>query len=384
MSVSQTGTWMQNIAQPWLALEVTNNAGLVGIVAAIQFLPLLLFSVFSGVLLDRVDKKSILKITQTGLCLTSLLFGLSVLFNVVAYPIILILAFLTGLFTCLDSPCRQSFLHELLSDQKDLPNAVALNAVALNTARIIGPSLAGIIMAKFGVQVCFFINSISFIAILISLFFIKTYKKETNISHQGILESIKSGFNYIKINELLISPLIVILIIGALIPNFNVTISTFAKYTLKGTEETYGYLMAFLGIGSVFGAFWVAFTSMSISYKIVKIMPFISALALVLVGFSKNFWVAGLFLWFVGFSFNICTSTINSLLQLNSKEEFRGRVMSIYVLFFLGSTPLGAIFSGALVNEFGAGNSLIICGVIVYVLLITWWIFKSFYFKFKM
>lgn len=383
MMISQTGTWMQNIAQPWLALEVTNNATLVGIVAAVQFLPLLVFSLFSGALLDKSDKKFILKITQTGMCLTSLAFGLSIIFGFVNYPLILVLAFLTGLFNCLDAPCRQSFLYELIDDKKDVANAVALNSMSVNEARIMGPFFAGIVMAKFGLVACFFLNSASFIAIFISLFFIKNRPSKTNRRKESILKSIISGFHYIKKREILISPLVVILITGTFIPNYNVTISALAKYALGSGEDTFAYLMAFLGSGAFLGALWVAFTSKNISYKTVKIMPFVASTFLILVGLSNTIFLVGVFLAMTGFSFIICVSTINSLLQLNSIEAYRGRVMSVYSLFFLGSTPIGAITAGFLANEFGASTSLVICGSIVYVLLVFWWVFKTFYLKFR-
>ncbi|PPB68585.1 MFS transporter [Campylobacter hyointestinalis] len=383
MMISQTGTWMQNIAQPWLALEVTNNATLVGIVAAVQFLPLLVFSLFSGALLDKSDKKFILKITQTGMCLTSLAFGLSIIFGFVNYPLILVLAFLTGLFNCLDAPCRQSFLYELIGDKKDVANAVALNSMSVNAARIMGPFFAGIVMAKFGLVACFFLNSASFIAIFISLFFIKNRPSKTNRRKESILKSIISGFHYIKKREILISPLVVILITGTFIPNYNVTISALAKCALGSGEDTFAYLMAFLGSGAFLGALWVAFTSKNISYKTVKIMPFVASTFLILVGLSNTIFLAGVFLAMTGFSFIICVSTINSLLQLNSIEAYRGRVMSVYSLFFLGSTPIGAITAGFLANKFGAGTSLVICGSIVYVLLVFWWVFKTFYLKFR-
>lgn len=383
MIISQTGTWMQNIAQPWLALEVTNNATLVGIVAAVQFLPLLVFSLFSGALLDKSDKKFILKITQTGMCLTSLAFGLSIIFGFVNYLLILVLAFLTGLFNCLDAPCRQSFLYELIDDKKDVANAVALNSMSVNAARIMGPFFAGIVMAKFGLVACFFLNSASFIAIFISLFFIKNRPSKTNRRKESILKSIISGFHYIKKREILISPLVVILITGTFIPNYNVTISALAKYALGSGEDTFAYLMAFLGSGAFLGALWVAFTSKNISYKTVKIMPFVASTFLILVGLSNTIFLAGVFLAMTGFSFIICVSTINSLLQLNSIEAYRGRVMSVYSLFFLGSTPIGAITAGFLANKFGAGTSLVICGSIVYVLLVFWWVFKTFYLKFR-
>ena len=150
LGASQTGTWMQNIAQPWLALKVTNDPVLVGIVSAMHFLPIMIFSLFSGVLIDRMDKKRILFFTQAGLCVVSFIFALSVFMDFASFGVILVLAFLTGLFNSLDSPTRHSFIYELVENRALVPNAVALNSMSVSVSRILGPALAGIIMASFG------------------------------------------------------------------------------------------------------------------------------------------------------------------------------------------------------------------------------------------
>lgn len=376
LSISQTGSWMQNIAQPWLALIITDNAALVGLVAAIQFLPILIFSLFSGSIIDRLNKKMILYATQSGLCIVSLLFALSVIFGFATFEIILILAFLTGLFWALDSPCRHSFLYELVDDKNLVPNAVALNSMSVSVSRILGPSLAGIIMAKFGIAMCFLFNTISFIAIFVSLFFINPIPTKLDESKQSLIKSIIEGILYIKKHDILLTPLVILLIIGTFIPNYSVTVSALVKFNLFGSEQDFAYLIALLGVGAFFGALFMAFNS-NPSYKIVKIVPFISASSLLFVGFCDNFWSVGVFLTWTAFSFLICLSTINSILQLNSKDEFRGRVMSIFTLFFLGSTPFGAAIAGFLAKSFGADKAFIICAVITYILLMIWWVFKA-------
>ena len=380
LSISQTGSWIQNIAQPWLALIITDNAALVGLVAAIQFLPILIFSLFSGSIVDRLNKKMILYATQSGLCIVSLLFALSIIFGFATFEIILTLAFLTGLFWALDSPCRHSFLYELVDDKNLVPNAVALNSMSVSVSRILGPSLAGIIMAKFGIAMCFLFNTISFIAIFVSLFFINPIPTKLDESKQSLIKSIIEGILYIKKHDILLTPLIILLIIGTFIPNYSVTVSALVKFNLFGSEQDFAYLIALLGVGAFFGALFMAFNS-NPSYKIVKIVPFISASSLLFVGFCDNFWSVGVFLIGTAFSFLICLSTINSILQLNSKDEFRGRVMSIFTLFFLGSTPFGAAIAGFLAKSFGTDKAFIICATITYALLMIWWVFKAIYKK---
>lgn len=380
LSISQTGSWMQNIAQPWLALIITDNAALVGLVAAIQFLPILIFSLFSGSIIDRLNKKMILYVTQSGLCIVSLLFALSIIFGFATFEIILILAFLTGLFWALDSPCRHSFLYELLDDKNLVPNAVALNSMSVSVSRIVGPSLAGIIMAKFGIAMCFLFNTISFIAIFVSLFFINPIPTKLDETKQSLIKSVIEGILYIKKHDILLTPLIILLIIGTFIPNYSVTVSALVKFNLFGDEKDFAYLIALLGVGAFFGALFMAFNS-NPSYKIIKIVPFISASFLLFIGFCDSFWSVGVFLIWTAFSFLICLSTINSILQLNSKDEFRGRVMSVFTLFFLGSTPFGAAIAGFLAKSFGADKSFIICAVITYILLAIWWGFKVIYKK---
>jgi MFS family permease len=362
---------MQNIAQPWLALTITNDAFLVSLVSAVQFMPTLFFSLFSGVILDRVNKKRVLQITQTGFLLVSILFALMAYTNQARYSYILILAFCMGLFNALDAPCRQAFIYELIDNPKDLPNAIALNSMSFNIARILGPSLAGIVMANFGPEACFSINAISFLAILISLFFIHTNSCSLKVkTNQNVFNSISEGLKYVRKKRILITPLIILLIIATFIPNFNILISAFSKFILKGDEGTFGYLMSFLGIGSFLGAFSLALNSKKgPNQNIIHTMPFISGILLVLSGMSGNFWTAGIMLALTGFTFVTTTSMINSTLQLNTDNEYRGRVMSLYTWFFQGSTPIGGLYAGFFANRINPKWGFYSCGMAVLILM---------------
>lgn len=416
LGASQTGTWMQNIAQPWLALKVTNDPVLVGIVSAMHFLPIMIFSLFSGVLIDRMDKKRILFFTQAGLCVVSFIFALSVFMDFASFGVILVLAFLTGLFNSLDSPTRHSFIYELVENHALVPNAVALNSMSVSVSRILGPALAGIIMASFGIGACFLFNTFSFVAIFASLFLVKPKRARTARAHSSMLKSIIKGFIYIKSHEHLLSPLIVLLIVATFVPNYSVLVSALVHFNLGGDDTSYGYLMAFLGVGAFFGAFFAASLGQNLaktsknskeilnqstnkaqkssqilnapplnqkkpalntSQKITLYLPFLSALMLASVGIWDNFWLCGLSLIFTSFCLIITISTINSLLQLGSDDKYRGRVMSVYSLFFLGSTPIGASFAGFAVKHFGPDGAFFISAFVASFFLGLWHLFAK-------
>ena len=416
LGASQTGTWMQNIAQPWLALKVTNDPVFVGIVSAMHFLPIMIFSLFSGVLIDRMDKKRILFFTQAGLCVVSFIFALSVFMDFASFGVILVLAFLTGLFNSLDSPTRHSFIYELVENRALVPNAVALNSMSVSVSRILGPALAGIIMASFGIGACFLFNTFSFVAIFASLFLVKPKRARTARAHSSMLKSIIKGFIYIKSHEHLLSPLIVLLIVATFVPNYSVLVSALVHFNLGGDDTSYGYLMAFLGVGAFFGAFFAASLGQNLaktsknskeilnqntnkaqkssqilnapplnhekpalntSQKITLYLPFLSALMLASVGVWDNFWLCGLSLIFTSFCLIITISTINSLLQLGSDDKYRGRVMSVYSLFFLGSTPIGASFAGFAVKHFGPDGPFFISAFVASFFLGLWHLFAK-------
>jgi len=370
---------MQNIAQPWLALQVTNNPALVGTVVAAEFLPVLLFTLFSGAIIDKMNKKTIMLITQSALAFVSLMFALSIVFDFVTFPLIIALALMMGLVNSLDMPCRQSIIYELMDDKNAIPSAIALNSMTMSVCRVLGPSIAGIVMAKFGVAACFFANAISYAAIILSLFFVKIASPDKKSTEKSVIKAVKAGFSYIKNHEILLSPLVITLIIGTLIPNYSTTVSALVKYNLNSGEEYFGYLMACLGFGGFFGALYIALTSSRIRYKVVSIASTAAASSLILIGFMQTFFTVALFLVITSFFFVIANSTINSLLQINSDPTFRGRVMSVHTLFFMGSTPIGATFAGWICKDYGADKSFIVCGILVYILMAAWqiWVKKS-------
>lgn len=363
MNLSLIGSWMQAIAVPWLTLLITNDPFLVSLVAAFQFLPPLFLSVFAGALVDKFEIKKILILTQSLMMIVALMFSLMMFFNTQSFYLILFLSFLNGISGSLDAPARQSFVYELVEKDELISNAVALNSMSFNVARVIGPAIAGVVIAKFGLIWCFLGNAVSFFAIIMSLVFVRIKKDRLKPKiNQQILYSVINGLKYIKNTPVLRFSLLILLCSCLFLPHYSITVSAYAKFGLMGDEKTFGYLMSFLGVGAFLGALFIASYG-KVRIKTILLLPFITALTLSSVGISENFYLSGISLALTGAFFVITNASINSTLQLNTKSEYRGRVMSIYALCFSGSVPFGALFSGWAVSSFSPKTGFIICGV---------------------
>lgn len=369
MCFSLIGTWMQNIAQPWLALTLTNDAFLVSVVSACQFLPTLFLSLISGALMDRVNKRRAMQWTQFGLMLVAFSLAALVITDAIRYSYLIALALLMGVINAFDAPCRQSIVIELVAEDHYLPNAIALNAMAFNAARVIGPSVAGIVIAAFGVGMCFLLNGFSFLAILVSLFFIRINARtraETRMSE--LVADIGKGLSYVRSEPVIRRCLVTVAIIATFVPNFNVLTSAFAKFTLNGDEATFGYLMSFLGVGSFGGAFFFAMNSdHRPGPRLILILPFVIGGLMILSGLALNFWMLGICIACTGFLFATMTATLNSTIQLQTDHYYRGRVMSLYTMIFMGSTPFGNLFAGFFTERFSPRWGFSSCGIAVLV-----------------
>ncbi|CAH1214219.1 Enterobactin exporter EntS [Paenibacillus allorhizoplanae] len=373
--VSLIGTWMQNIGQSWLVLTLTGSSLKLGIVAACQFLPILLFSLFAGIIVDKFPKKKILILTQTVSMILAFALATLVLTDTVRYEYILVLALLLGLNNTLDMPTRQAFNVEIVG-KEDLMNAIALNSTTFNMARIVGPSIGAVMMAWLGAGWCFLLNGVSFIAVLYGLIHIEAapYVRKMR-AKEGILKEIKDGIVYIAKDPILSPTVLLVTVIGTLAFNFNILIPVFTKNVLHMGETTYGTLMSCLGVGSLAGALTMSFRSKrGPKLKLSMAASCMVAICLILNGLSGSVWVCGTLLAFTGF-FNILFATnSNSALQMYAKDEYRARVMSVYSLVFAGSTPIGSLFSGFIADRFGANGAFVACGVLtgLLCLFITW------------
>lgn len=375
MSISLVGTWMQNVAQPWLAYSLTKSPLLLSLVGIMQFLPMMIFSLFAGVIVDRISKKKLLLFTQSASLVITLVLAILVWTGREQYWHILVAATALGFVNTLDMPTRQSFVIEMVG-KEDLTNAIAINSSVFNIARVVGPAVAGLVMGYAGVAVCFLINSVSFAAVVISLLFIKPISCAPVPKTANVTQCIKEGLQHIAGNRTLIVTMLALFVVGAFGMNTNVLVPVFAKAVLNQQETGFGLLMSFVGVGSFLGAMFVAAMSRrGPSNIIVKAFPLLVAVFLFFVALAKSFALTAIGLAALGFSFVAFSSTANSLLQMTTDDEYRGRVMSVFALALGGSTPIGNFFSGLISEHFGAPIGFAACGAVVLVLsllLLVW------------
>lgn len=343
---------MQVVGQAWLVLKLTNSAFLLGLVVAFQYVPILFFSLFAGDVADRVKKRYIVIATQSSMALLSLILAILTSLDIITYTEILILTALMGFAQTFDVPARQSFMIDLVGKQ-DLSNAIALNSTIFNLARIVGPAIAGIMIAKIGIKATFFANAVSFVPLVIGLFFISVDGKPSR-QKSSLRDSVKELLSYIKTNKVLLDIIVLLTILSIFAMNFSVLVPLLAKYTLKQNSIGFGMLMTYMGLGSFFGAIFIAYISKKVSYlKLMIINAFGLTIFQILMSLSSNYTQASLSIFAAGFSLIAYMILSNTTMQLLSTNELRGRIMSIYSLVFLGVTPFGSIFSGVIANYIG-------------------------------
>lgn len=337
MAISTTGTWMQNVAQPWLAYKLTDSAFLLALISALQFLPVLLFSLFAGVIIDRSKKKNILYITQSASFAIMLALAILTYSGHIMYWHLIISSTLLGIVNTFDLPARQSFVVELVG-REDLTNGIALNSVQANLARVTGPALASAIMSTGpqGIPLCFIINAISFGAVLLSFPFIRPYPIERPpIKNDSILRNIWEGLKFIYNQKVLFVTLIILAITGTFVMNENVLVPVFSDQVLHQHEAGFGLLMSMIGLGALTGALTMASIAKGSPRKLFLCgFPVITSVLLLIIGFTNFYILTGIILLLIGFFFMIFMASANSTMQLNSTNEYRGRVMSIYSLVF--------------------------------------------------
>jgi len=370
--VSLIGTWAQSIGQTWLVLSLTGSPLLLGILGAVQFLPITFFSLFAGVIIDKFPKKKIILITQFTSMILAFILSALVFTHTVSYEYILILALILGFSNTIDMPTRQAFTIEL-AGKKDLMNAIALNSATFNLARIIGPAIGALIMASFGAGWCFLLNGFSFMAVIVSLLKVEvTPYVRKKVSDNNMLKEVKDGLKYIAREPALLQTVLMVLIIGIFVFNFNIIIPVFAKNILHQGEKTYGLLLSALGAGSLIGALMVSVKSKSgPNMKILLRSSILVSITLILISFTRTYYYTAILLVITGI-FNIWFSTTaNSTLQITSKDEYRGRVMSVYSLVFAGASPIGNMFAGLTTDMFGANTAFFLSGFLTIVLIIS-------------
>ena len=361
--VSLTGTWMQRVAQDWLVLELTNSGTALGIVTALQFLPSLLFGLWGGVLADRYDKRKLLLATQTGLALVALILGVLDVTGIVQYWQVLVLALLLGLVSAVDSPVRQSFAVEMVGPD-DLTNAVGLNSTIFNSARILGPAVAGVVIAAVGTGWAFVANAISSIAVLTGLALMRPSELRPSPAIDRVRGQLRAGLRYVWHRQDLLLTMILVFVVGTFGLNFQITTALLAKQVFHRTATGYGLLSTALAVGACVGAVLATRrrTRPSLLFLLLAALSF--GLLEIIAGSMPGFGGTALILVLVGLAMLSFTTAANSSVQLGVEATMRGRVMALYLMCFLGGTPLGAPIVGWVANTVGPRWGMIGGGVV--------------------
>lgn len=363
--VSLIGTWMQSTGQSWLVLVLTNSPFLLGLISALQFAPVLIFSLFAGAIADRIPKRAMLIATQTALMVLAFVLSALTLTGLVRYWHVAVLATLFGVVNAFDGPTRQAFVVEMVG-KEDLMNAIALNSTVFNIARIIGPAASGFVTKEFGPGWAFFANGVSFIAVIIALLAMDIeMRRRVPVADRSIVEDVREGIAYIARTPPVMTVIVLLGLVSTFALNFNVWVPLLAKNVLHGDAGLYGFLMSAMGVGALVGAIALAFVSGRGPQRrlLVAGAVLVSAAELALALVRHSF-IAAAALALAGWSMIIYTAISNTTVQVTVPDHLRGRVMSVYFLVFAGVTPFGALFAGSIAQRFGTPVSMASGGVV--------------------
>jgi len=355
--LSNIGTWMQNVAQGWLVLQLTNSPFWLGVVGFASTIPILLFALIGGVIADHVNKRKLLIVTQSAMMVFAFAMAVLAYLNIITVRDVALLAAGTGIAMSLNTPSYQALVPRLIP-REDLINAIALNSAQFNMSRVLGPTLGGFAMAAVGVAGNFFLNGLSFLAVIIALTQIR-YKEDIAPSEGHFLLKLKQGFAYVFAREEMSSLVLLMSIASLLALPYLVFVPYFARDVLHSDERGLGILMACSGIGSFFAAGTIAYVG-----KVARRGRFVFGAALgffaaiIAFTFSRSFALSGGLLMLAGFFMVMMVATINALLQHLSDDYMRGRVMSIYSTAFLGLPPIGSLIAGSLARVVSAAHAI--------------------------
>ncbi len=363
-SISLIGTWMTRIATSWLVYRLTGSALLLGLVGFAGQIPTFLFAPFAGVWADRLNRQRILVVTQALAMLQSLALAVLTLAKVITIREILALSVFQGLINALDMPGRQAFMVEMVEDRQDLGNAIAINSSMVNMARLVGPSLAGIVIAGLGEGYCFLIDGISYIAVIASLLMMRLRTAAIKRETTSMFEQLKEGWTYVSGFVPVRDILLLFGIIGLMGWPYIVLMPIFAGGILKGGPATLGFLMGAVGIGALVSGLSLAARKTVIGLD--KMLPIAAALlgmGLILFAMSRVLWLSVILLLITGFGMMQVATASNTIIQTIVPEDKRGRAMSYYTMAFVGMAPFGSLLAGALAHAIGAPLTLIVNGL---------------------
>lgn len=343
-SISLSGIWVQRIAQAWLVLELTESGTAVGLVTALQFLPILMLAPVGGLIADRADKRLILVITQAGSALSAAILGLVTLFGVVELWMVMLLALGLGIAGSIGNPARQTFVVEMVGPDQ-LTNALSLNSTLMNAARIVGPAIAGILIATVGLAWCFLFNAVSYLAVITALLVMNRDELDRTEPEPREKGQLRAGLVYAVTTPPVLVPILVMAFAGTFAYEYQVVLPLFARFTFGGDAQTFAVMTSAMGIGAVVGGLLTA-TKQSHGTSVLLRIAVVFGIVQLLTSMAPNLALALVLLMVLGAVGLAFIAVGNSTLQLSADPGMRGRVMGLWAVAFLGSTPIGGPIAG--------------------------------------
>ena len=378
--ISVIGVWMQTTAQQWLVYRITGSQASLGMVTFISFLPVLLLSLFMGVITDQFSRRNLIVLTQSWFMLLAGILAVLTWLDVVQYWQILLLSFLLGIGNALDMPARQAFVVEMVDDDKrDVMNAVSINSAMFNIARIVGPSIGGIVVAAFGETPAFALNSLSYVAVIIALLMMRVSSQTGRTSRSNPMEKMKVGFRYMGEQRTILGLVIMVAAFSMVGFGALTLVPVFAKDILNIGAAGFGNLLSWQGIGAVVGAaLLIIFGERFHKGKLMVGSRVLLGPAIIGLAFSRMPWVSMLLMAVIGYSFITQLVLTNTLIQMIVPDDLRGRVLSTYTWALGGFYPLGSLLIGFLGDRIGAPNAALLSGIgCILLLLVNLAVFPS-------
>jgi MFS family permease len=364
-SISLIGTWMQKTAVSWVIYSLTHSKFMLGLTLFASMFPSFLFSFIGGVISDRYDRYKVLLLTQVISMVQAILLTLLIFFKHYSVWEILALSVLLGIVNAFDVPARQSLVYDMVDDKKDLPNALALNSSMVNLSRLIGPGIAGLIIEKFGDDVCFGLNALSFVAVIISLLCMRLPAFVPKLHPKNSLGELREGLLYVKRTPDISFVLGMLALISLLVLPFSTLIPVYAKDIFHGTASTFGIIDSAIGLGAFTGAIFLASLKPgSHLRKILAINTMVFGVGLILFSHINIYWLALVFAAVAAFGMMSQITISNTLIQTMVDPSMRGRVISIYAMAFFGMQPLGGLIIGFISQHIGVENTVLAQGFI--------------------
>jgi MFS family permease len=370
-AISLAGTWMQQVAQAWLVLQLTGDPLWLGIIAAAQFIPVLIFGLFAGILADALPKRQTLVVTQVLKMSLSIILAAIAVTGFTSLPLLIVIALAIGTVNAVDMPVRQAFAVEMVG-REDIGNAVALNSAMFNGARVIGPAIAGLVIGAVGVAAAFVIDAVSFIAVIVALLMMRDSELHSPAriarpeSTSAVMVQLREGLHYVRSTPAVFIAVLVVGLVATVGMNFSVVIPPLTQDVLGSDAAGYGFLMAASGAGSLLAALWLAF-GRGARPRLIAVGAVILGVGEIALGVSRSFGLSMALMFVVGFGGILMAATANTTMQLAVPDGLRGRVMSVYTTIFAGSTPIGGPIMGGIASVFGVAISMAVGGVLAVV-----------------